>query len=217
MNTKPLCTLTALLTFVSAGAHASSTDVNISGTLTPAACTPSLSANGQVDFGNISMPELPPQPVIPDHSALPPRNLTFTVVCDRPTRFALIATGNRRDSTSMPMPKAFGLGTTTSGESLGFYSAVWADSDATLDNLPADTLYSEDKGSTWTRIAGGGFEHQGDKPDSRLGFARRSQNSPSAAELLNLRLEVTGWLRNDITHVDEALLDGHMTIELQYL
>ncbi|WP_259679251.1 hypothetical protein [Pseudomonas vranovensis] len=35
MNTKPLCTLTALLTFVSAGAQASSTDVNISGTITP--------------------------------------------------------------------------------------------------------------------------------------------------------------------------------------
>ncbi|CAM3584106.1 DUF1120 domain-containing protein [Pseudomonas wadenswilerensis] len=217
MNTKRLCTLTALLTFVSAGAHASSTDVNISGTITPAACTPSLSGSGQVDFGNISMPELPPQPVIPDHSILPPRNLTFTVVCDRPTRFALVATGNRRDSASMPAPRAFGLGTTTSGEALGFYSAVWADSDATLDSLPADTLYSEDKGSTWTRMPGGGFEHLGDKPDSRLGFARRGQSSPSAAEQLNLRLEVTGWLRNDMTHLDEELLDGHMVIELQYL
>ncbi|MGF6594890.1 DUF1120 domain-containing protein [Pseudomonas sp. 2835] len=217
MNTKPLCTLTALLTFVSAGAHANSTDVNISGTITPAACTPSLSGNGQVDFGNITMPDLDPQPGIPDHSILAPRSLTFSVICDRATRFALVATGNRRDSSSIPLPKAFGLGTTTGGQAIGFYSATWPDNGATLDNLPADTLYSEDSGSTWLRVPGSGFEHLGDKPESRLGFALRGQTSPSAAQVLNLRLDVAGWLRNDMTHVDEALLDGHMTIELQYL
>ena len=217
MNNKPLCTLTALLSFVSAGATASTAEVTLSGTLAPAACTPALSANGQVDFGIITMPDLTPQPGIPGHSVVPPRQLMFSVTCDRPTRFALVATGNRRDSTSVPSPRAFGLGTTNAGEALGFYNASWTDSGATLDNLPADTLYSEDAGSTWRRVPGSSFEHLGDMPQSRLGFARRGESSPTAAEVLTLRLDVAGWLRDDMTHVDETTLDGHMTIELQYL
>ncbi|MFK8332862.1 DUF1120 domain-containing protein [Pseudomonas sp. BJa5] len=219
MYSTPSCTLTALLTLVSAGASASTTDVNISGVLTPSACTPALTSNGQVDFGNIALPDLDPQPGLPDHSILAPRHLTFTVMCDRPTRFALVATGNRRDSTSIPLPNAFGLGTTSSGQAIGYYSAIWTNNDARLDSLPADTLYSEDQGNTWTPVSGGSFEHLGDKPDARLSFTRRGvgQNSPSPATLLTLRLQVSGWLRNDIPHLDAALLDGHMTIELQYL
>lgn len=215
-NTTP-CTLTAILTFVSLGAHASTTDVSLAGTLTPSACTPSLALGGRVDYGDLSIPDLPIDPDDPTHSILPPRNLTLLVSCGVPTPLALVATGNRRDSNSAGEARTFGLGNTPTGEPIGFYTAGWSGSTVLLDNLPATTLYSTDQGQTWTPLTSALFKHLGDRPDTRFGFAATGNTSPTPARHLSLELEVSGWVRNDTQHFDQSLMDGSLTVEVQYL
>ncbi|WP_176470416.1 DUF1120 domain-containing protein [Pseudomonas sp. Irchel 3F5] len=217
MSKKRLCTLTALLTFVSAGANASSTDVSLTGMITPTACIPTLSAGGRVDFGDIKIADLPIEPGMPNHSLLPQRSLTLQVSCGAPTALALVATGNRRDSSSTGDPWSFGLGNAPSGDTIGHYTAGWVGSAVTLDNLPAETLYSADRGATWERLSAALLEHLGDSPNVLLGFATRGQATPTPAQLLTLGLAVNGWIRNDVEHIDQALMDGSLTVEVRYL
>ncbi|MCW2267535.1 hypothetical protein CQ065_17920 [Pseudomonas sp. MYb187] len=217
MSNATPCTLAALLTCLSLGANASTTDVSLVGTLTPSACTPSLSLGGRVDYGDLSIPELPIDPDDPTHSTLPLRNLTLLVNCGEPTPLALVATGNRRDSNSAGEARTFGLGNTPKGEPIGFYTAGWAGGTVLLDNLPADTLYSTDQGQTWTPLTSALFKHLGDRPDTRFGFASTGSTSPTPARQLSLELEVSGWVRNDIIHFDQSLMDGNLTVEVQYL
>ncbi|MDD2060844.1 DUF1120 domain-containing protein [Pseudomonas sp. GD03860] len=217
MSNKTPCTLTALLAVVSLGANASTTDVSLAGTLTPSACTPSLSMGGRVDYGDLSIPELPIDPEDPSHSTLPLRNLTLLVSCGAPTPLALVATGNRRDSNAAGEARTFGLGRTVGGEPIGFYTAGWSGGTVRLDNLPADTLYSTDKGQTWTPLTSALLKHLGDRPDTRFGFASTGSTSPTPAQHLSLELEVSGWVRNDTLHFDQSLMDGSLTVEVQYL
>ncbi|MOA59554.1 hypothetical protein D3C78_1842070 [compost metagenome] len=61
------------------------------------------------------------------------------------------------------------------------------------------------------------FKHLGDRPDTRFGFASTGSTSPTPARQLSLELEVSGWVRNDIIHFDQSLMDGNLTVEVQYL
>ncbi|WP_330220783.1 DUF1120 domain-containing protein [Pseudomonas frederiksbergensis] len=49
---------TALISLAPYALAASSTDLTVTGTITPSACTPSLSGNGVVDYGKISARDL---------------------------------------------------------------------------------------------------------------------------------------------------------------
>ncbi|MNJ60349.1 hypothetical protein D3C77_560710 [compost metagenome] len=170
-----------------------------------------------MDYGDLSIPDLPLDPDDPTHSILPARNLTLLVSCGAPTPLVLVATGNRRDSNGAGEARTFGLGSAHNGDPIGFYTAGWASGTVMLDNLPADTLYSTDQGQTWAPLASAFLKHLGDRPDTRLGFATKGSTSPTPAGLLSLELEVSGWVRNNIIHFDQSLMDGSLTVEVQYL
>lgn len=81
---------------------ASSTDLTVTGIITPTACTPALSNNGTVDFGKRSAKDLNQTRTFCTESS------KLNVVCDGETTFALELADNR--STSTISPYLYGLG-----------------------------------------------------------------------------------------------------------
>ena len=113
-----LLTAALLLTGASSAFAASSTDLTVTGIITPVACTPSLANGGVVDYGKRSAKDL--QSDRP-HSTWSGRSLQLTVNCDASTQFALkhLITGRHRKRLA-PM-RIFGLGLINTNEKLGFY------------------------------------------------------------------------------------------------
>ena len=138
---KSVITLSVLLGLACSQAMASTTELTITGTITPSACTPTLGNNGLVDYGRLSVESLE---ATNDSYSLPEKNLTFTVDCAASTLFALIGTDNR--SASSADQNGFGLGL-HGVTSIGHYALLFEN--AELDGQQANGLLSMDAGQTW--------------------------------------------------------------------
>ena len=88
---KSACAL-ALLAATSTSAFA--IDVRVIGSITPAACTPTLSGGGTVDYGVIRPAELTDDA----YTTLPVKTLAFAITCDAPAKVALHAINGRPDT-----------------------------------------------------------------------------------------------------------------------
>ncbi|MBV7548971.1 DUF1120 domain-containing protein [Pseudomonas sp. PDM26] len=203
-------TLTLLSSaFLLAGAScafaASSTDLTVTGTITPAACTPSLSNGGLVDNGKISAKDLNPT----QNTELGKHPLQLTVACDASTQFALNPIDNRAGTASTS--GWFGLGLTDANEKLGFvYVAV---RNALADGQPASAISSEDEGLTWESTGwtiAGVLLSVGSASDS---------SAPIAVKDLTMDFEVQTFIApaNNLTLTDEVDMDGSATFEMKYL
>lgn len=131
---------TALIGFAPFALAASSTDLTVTGTITPSACTPLLSGNGEVQLGKISAKDLNPDP--DRFTRLDKQYMKLTVTCNAATTFALDPTDNRA-GTSADDPEAFGLGQTKKLQNIGEF---WVDIDSVqADGQPAVAIMSRDK------------------------------------------------------------------------
>jgi hypothetical protein len=203
-------TLTLLgSTFLLAGAScafaASSTDLTVTGIITPVACTPSLSNDGIVDNGKISAKDLNPtkNTLIGEHT------LQLTVACSAPMKFALNPIDNRAGTESART--WFGLGLTDANEKLGFVSVYIAKTLA--DGQPASAIESEDDGRSWSRTsspASGILLSVGATSDPR---------APIAVKEMTMDFEVQTIIApaNGLTLTDEVAMDGSVTFEMKYL
>lgn len=90
---------TRLVTFLAASAvfsasssiAADSVDLKVIGTITPVACTPTLSGGGTVDYGTIKADTLKAD----DYTVLPMRTLDFSITCDGNAKVAVSAISGR--------------------------------------------------------------------------------------------------------------------------
>ena len=73
---------------------APSTELNVTGLITPNACTPTLSANGIVDHGRVPARSLNQY----EFTTLPTQALDLNVSCNQPVLFVLVGVDNRADS-----------------------------------------------------------------------------------------------------------------------
>jgi type 1 fimbria pilin len=86
MNTRlSLLTAALLLTGASSVFAASSTELTVTGLITPVACTPSLPSDGLVDLGKISAKDLFQDKETP----LPDSRLQLSVKCDASAVFRI--------------------------------------------------------------------------------------------------------------------------------
>ena len=187
---------------------ASSTDLTVTGTITPAACTPTLANGGVVDYGNISAKDLK----VTASTPLEPKTLQLAVNCDAPTQFAIHPIDNRRDSGG-PFPTLYGLGMINGSEKLGYF-------ELRLSNLNADVasrfVQSSDDGSTWTNVI-----DNSPISSNRL-FALGSLTAPfSPNQITSATMDITvtpSINRADgLTLTDEVKLDGSATLQIKYL
>ena len=196
---------TVALVNVAPYALASSTDLTITGLITPAACMPSLSNGGVVDNGKFPAKDLNPT----RGTVVGTETLKLTVACDSPTQFALNPIDNRAGTASLS--SWFGLGLTDAGEKLGW---VRVDvKNALADGGAAQAIDSEDDGNTWTYTTVS-------SPGYLLSVASLADlSTPLMVQDLSMDFEVQTYIAraDSLTLTNEVVMDGAVTFEMNYL
>jgi hypothetical protein len=196
---------TAALFNVAPYALASSTDLTVTGVITPGACIPSLSNGGVVDNGKISAKDLN----LTSETRVGAHPLKLTVACDAPIQFALDPIDNRAGTGSVAA--WFGLGLTDAGEKLGYVAILTSNTFA--DGVQAQAIESKDNGQTWDPSNATG-------PGYLLSVASTTDSStPLKVKDVTMDFEVrTNIARADsLTLTDEVVMDGAVTFQMTYL
>ncbi|HEF4757821.1 TPA: DUF1120 domain-containing protein [Pseudomonas putida] len=185
---------------------ASSTDLSVTGIITPSACAPSLSDGGIVDHGKLTSKDL--DPLMP--TRLPAGEMQLQVHCEGATFFTLTTVDNRA-GTSAIREEFHGLGVVNDDQKLG--SVAFGVFEPQADSQSVLTIMSRDNGLTWG-------------PSSYLGHAGLTSfaapgdpRTPIAIKDLNARLRAFTIIApaSDLTLLDEVPIDGHATLQLKYL
>ncbi|HWT67596.1 MAG TPA: DUF1120 domain-containing protein [Pseudomonas sp.] len=196
--------VTTLISAAPLAQAASSTDLTVTGSITPAACTPTFANGGMIDLGKISAKDLKPTQV----TLIGRPTTQMIVTCDAPTTFALQATDNRPNTT---VSGYFGVGLTPAGEKLGHY--IPTITNVLADGQAAASIESPDQGATWGAT-------NSVRPNRYLSVsATADTNTPIAAKDVSMDMEIPTWiLRSDgLTLNEEITIDGSATLEMKYL
>ncbi|WP_454841228.1 DUF1120 domain-containing protein [Pseudomonas hormoni] len=195
---------TALIGVAPYALAASSTDLTVTGLITPNACTPSLSDGGMVDVGKVQVKDLSPT----RYTTVGSQPIQLTVACDAPTPFAINAIDNKAGTSASDL--YFGLGLTSNNEKIGYFTPLIQS--ALADGQPAHSIRSIDNGASWTRI------YQIIK-NSLTSTSVVGTLIPIAVKDLTVELMVqTVIARADsLTLTDDVAFDGSATFEMKYL
>ncbi|MBZ9781435.1 DUF1120 domain-containing protein [Pseudomonas sp. REP124] len=197
----------AATTLISLAPHAvaSTTDLTLTGTITPAACTPNLSEGGVVDLGKISKSDLN----LTGNTVVGTQTMYLNVSCVSPAKFALRSIDNKAGTPSNR--DWYGLGLTEAGEKIGFLIPIMKSTLA--DGQTAQSIISWDNGAVWT-----GHHHL--RPNLLISAAAPSDHStPIPVQDLALELALTTYIAraDSLTLTDEVNVDGSVTFEMKYL
>lgn len=194
-----------LATLAPAAFAASSTDLNVSGTITPSACAPVLSNGGVIDHGKMTSKDLLPA----SPTRLVPAEMHLEVLCEGETFFTLTTVDNRA-GTSAINPRHHGLGLSAEKEKLG--SVAFSLFDPVADAKPVKVITSSNGGANWSESIYLGHE-------ALTSFATLDgPNTPVALKTLSARLRAFTIIvpASDLTLLDEVPLDGQATLQLKY-
>jgi len=184
---------------------ASHTELLVQGAITPSACAPVISGAGTVDFGKVSVKDLNAQ----TYTELPRETLRLSVRCDGPTFFTLNTLDNRAGTAASHF-SWHGLGTTPNDEKvgdagLGLYLPV-------ADGVPVRTITSRDGGVTWMPSV---------MLSHTLLTAVASSDGivPIAVRELDAQIRLITHIApaQSLTLTDEVPIDGHATVQVNYL
>lgn len=196
-----------LITHGTAAMAASTVDLSVKGTITPSACTPSLSDGGQVDYGKIAARDLS----LTSATLLPAVALELNVNCEANTLFALNGRDNRLGSSFYTaLDHMYGLGLVNGNEKLGAYRIGVFNPVAEEPVVP---LFSFDKGETWLINSSGSYMGHP--------YLNAFGDSPMPKALRNVKVDllISTWIApaRNLTLTEEVPLDGSATLDLIYL
>lgn len=197
--TMAIIALTSPLTF------ASSTDLTVTGHITPNACTPTLADGGNIDIGKVPVKNLNPIA----NTEVGNHYMAFNVNCDAPVLFAVKSIDNKPD-TNISSPLFFGVGLTPANEKLGYFWPYIANLQA--DGLNAAAIRSTDGGESWTRATT-------INSNELLATSIIGNTTPIAVKDLAMLLWINTYIAraDSLTLNDEVPIDGSMTLEIKYL
>ncbi|WP_392891122.1 DUF1120 domain-containing protein [Pseudomonas migulae] len=205
---KPLNTLVgAILLATSASVFAaSSTELTVTGFITPSACDPALSNGGNVHYGKIPVKDLNADS--DRYTELEEKSLQLTVMCHAPTLMALEAKDNREGSEFSP--GSFGLGLINGSEKLGALQMRVPSPSA--DGVPSRTITSPRNGSKWTAV----YFLTG---TNMMSVAKPGTFLPIPIELYNAELLVQAFIAptSGLDLSNEVPIDGSVTLTVRYL
>ncbi|MGU3309464.1 DUF1120 domain-containing protein [Pseudomonas sp. M5A4_2d] len=185
----------------------SSTELNVSGLITPSACTTTLSADGVVDHGRVPARSLNQY----EFSVLPTQELDLSVSCNEAVLFVLVGVDNRADSSLGP-GFYYGLGTNihVPTERLGTVSLAFRE--VMGDGERVLVLASSNQGASW-------FPESNAYPNTYIGFARPGTLVPEPHRLVNATLQINTSINAAayLTLDQEVPLDGSIVIDLRYM
>lgn len=187
-------------------AHASSTtELSVTGQITPSACEPTLNAGGQYDLGKISARDLnADQP-----TRLPAHELQLNVTCEALTLVALEPSDNRSGSSYSDLSYAFGLGLAKDTIKLGYMTLSL--NSITAQGTPMDAI-----GSTWA----GWSPTPVLSPRFLTAFTpNKLTPAPAPIQLLNARVQIIPTIApaNTLPLTEEIPIDGYATLTVKYL
>ncbi|WP_223529636.1 DUF1120 domain-containing protein [Pseudomonas sp. GL-R-19] len=196
-------TTMALISAAPFALAASSTDLTVTGLITPVACTPTFTGGGVIDLGKISSGDLNET----SNTLVGTHPIQLVVTCDASAKFALNPIDNKA---STSIGDWFGLGLTDASEQLGqFVPKVIEISDGTST---LDAIKSDDGGSTWVKAtdAQAGY---------LLSFTTAGGTAPIDATDVTFEFEVDTYIAraDSLTLTDEVKIDGSATFEVKYL
>lgn len=181
----------------------------------PAACTPTLSQGGVVDYGRITTQNLNSD----RRTRLPTRQLSLSIQCDSPARYALRMHDNRDGSSLVNSLIFYGLGRDASDNRIGLYEVQFDPQHITADQLPRVFL-------TQSTAGGIGWSDSGSAPRSIatttvLGFSDEAMTTkgPVAIRSLNATLDILPVIAptDELDNRQDIPLDGSGTLEIIYL
>lgn len=211
-----LSVLASALTVPVMATAATTADLKLIGTITPAACTPNFTGGATIDYGNIPAGTLN----VATQTLLPEKTTKLTVTCTAPVKFALTLTDDRSASAVTTLntiatytaDMKFGLGAATNGAKIGAYSLQI--SNEAPDSGATQRLYSTDGGATWASFLGG-------LSTARLiSFANSATSTtPAAHTSMAMDVKVVAAIdkASNLPITDEIKIDGMSTIEVKYL
>ena len=192
-----------------------SQETTLRASFAPAACTPTLSNSGVVDFGTLSKSDLNAD----SSTRLPARSLTLYVGCDAPTTFALIMQDNRQGSATVNSEIYYGLGTDDRTNKIGLYSLNVDPADAHADSFAR--LYRTDSTTTGAAWSSASTSPIPIGKKSYLGFTDSTGSTAGPVAIQNLTATATvDAVIAPLNSLDLSTaidLDGAGTIEIIYL
>lgn len=195
----------ALISVAPFALAASSTDLTVTGAITPNACTPMLSEGGIVDHGKFSSRDLNQD----RETRLTPKTLQLTVNCDSAIAFRLKPIDNRSGSDADD-GIAFGLGFINGDQKLGFVEPRLINPMG--DGVAVRPIFSYNNGGTWGNSST--LYPRAITAFSTVGGA----NTPIAVKDLVSDLRVQTWIAraDSLDLTNEVAIDGSVTIEIDY-
>ncbi|MGU3488056.1 DUF1120 domain-containing protein [Enterobacter bugandensis] len=215
---------------------ASSIDIQVTGKIVPASCTPAFTSGGGIaDFGTIKVAALndTTMTALPDLKTIP-----ITITCEEPTRIGVTFNDAHADSApTETLPIGYsdtdfagqveytsGLGM-YNGAKIGAYSMGIQRDPGTATNDAGDNLYpifntNASATSGWG-IKGGAHYLQivTDKSETYSFTNVTGGDAPVAQSQINFVVGIMAMINptNDLNITDEATLDGLTNVELVYL
>jgi len=207
--------ITALL--VAAGnavAAGPTATLQVKGTITPAACTPTLANGGIVDFGATSSSEITSGANFP----LGSKDIGLNITCTGATKMMFSVTDNRSDSavavTQYPANYTLGLGKTTDDKSIGGYAITY--NTLMVDGEAGTVIISTDTVNWRTSDSSIAFLSNGNAVTS---FAKAGESVPTAFEQATINVRISEpALSKEMKNITEVQnLDGNATLNFSYL
>ncbi|HIF6298121.1 TPA: DUF1120 domain-containing protein [Klebsiella michiganensis] len=204
---------------------ADSFGINISGVISPAACTVDITGGSTIDYGSIPVHNLRSD----KETTLEKKSTGLTIMCDAPTRVAFRTMDNRSGTTFTPstwltvLDTSFppemdngllGLGVDGSSNPIGGWMVA-------LNNISTDTadtvhpIQSHNFGGRWGSV---GLVFLSSS-DSLISFALPDEWTPASFRTLHGTLDIQAVLAPVLTlNLSQPIrLDGSVTVEMIYL
>ena len=213
--------------FVNANAQSASAPFGVTGTITPGACSVTLTG-GQINLGTLSAATVKGYPLGGTSSGvyqIPPVNTPISITCGAPTKVEVSFVDNRPGKTFLvdgSDPVRFGMvdGAGTTG--IGSYQLRFLTASTTIDNVAVGQYLSAPNGTTtWsTTTAGTAVPSNFGAPGYMVGFAKvAGATTPDSFTTLTGTLEFKSFVSvNYVNNATTAIaLNGSGTLTLVYL
>ncbi|MEJ5069698.1 DUF1120 domain-containing protein [Leclercia adecarboxylata] len=233
---KTLSTLGVCALMMAAQAHAATdATLKVSGTIVPAACTPTLSNGGEVSFGSIAAASI--RKAAEDNSLvqLGTKDITLSITCEATAAIGFKVVDNRASSAVALSSTAyinptdarlnvlnqpvfgFGLGLANNSAKIGAYSITTDTAGATADGASVNLLASDDQGKSW--VLGEVGVRQFNDGNRIVTVADKSGSSePKMFKEATLPMKISAAVQtSSVLGSDEITLDGNATLSLVYL
>ncbi|EOC1315360.1 DUF1120 domain-containing protein [Cronobacter turicensis] len=227
MNSKLACAFSCFFLLSGALQANDSVDLKVTATLEAGSCTPSLSNNGEADFGHVPLHNLSKTST----NQLGSRFLTLTINCTQASQIGWTVTDNKKDSVqSLTIKNAkfvagdlddikfeYGLGKTQGGINIGAYTIYTDLNNVTGDGQKLKVMYKTGNGG-WLSSGAGEIKNDPTHINSAEIWGGTDAVVYSAKTFiwpLKLTAAIQGTEALSIS--DSTPLDGSSTISIVYL